>query len=322
MSTVYAMAFAGLVFVVVLLLSSAFIIPTVSSSARASRKMRKRMQSTLSPGEDDLSLFRENYTDTNKSSESTLSGAVASRIEQKIRHAGLKVGVKKIVLMSLCCFAICWVVVFILSQFWLLASFFAVISSLFPYYRLCVLARKRIDLFEQQLPEALDVMSRALKVGHPFNETLNFVGEEMDNPIAEEFSRVFSDINYGQPSKAAFHSLLERVPSVSLQTLVTAVLIQQESGGALAEILEKVADVIRGRFRLQRKLKSLSAEGRMSAWVLTMIPFGLAGMLMVVSPDYLPILFSDELGRKIIACGVALLCIGALWIKYIINIKV
>jgi len=322
MSSFHALIFAGLVFAFVLLLSSAFIIPTVSSSARASRKMRKRVQATLSPTDEDLTLMRDGYIISDDDDNTYFGSSIHKKIETKIRHSGIKVTVKKIIVMSICSAALSGFIALILSQSWIFALVAAAIMLLFPYFRLCTHARRRIELFEQQLPEALDVMSRALKVGHPFNETLNFVGEEMDNPIAEEFSRVFSDMNYGQPSKAAFHALLERVPSVSLQTLITAVLIQQESGGALAEIIEKVADVIRGRFRLQRKLKSLSAEGRMSAWVLTLIPFGLAGMLMVVSPDYLPVLIADELGRKIIALGFALIITGALWIKYIINIKV
>ncbi len=321
MSTYYAIGFSALVFAFVLILFSALIVPTFSSDAQAGRKMRKRIQATLS-ADDDQSLIRDGYADLGSYDSAGFSATVLNKIETKIRHAGLKVTVKKIVFMSFACAAVAMTVVLILSQSWLFAMGAGAMLLFFPYVRLCKLARRRVDLFEQQLPEALDVMSRALKVGHPFNETLNFVGEEMDNPIAEEFSRVFSDMNYGQPSKAAFQALLERVPSVGLQTLVTAVLIQQESGGALAEILDKVADVIRGRFRLQRKLKSLSAEGRMSAWVLTMIPFVLAGMLSVVSPDYLPVLFSDELGRKIIGVGIGLLCLGALWIKMIINIRV
>ena len=116
--------------------------------------------------------------------------------------------------------------------------------------------------------------------------------------------------------------MLTRVPSVSLHTLVTAVLIQAESGGRLAEILDKVADVIRGRFRLQRKLKSLSAEGRMSAWVLGMVPFVLAGMMMVVAPDYLPVLLESPLGWKIIGSSFVMMIIGIFWIRKIIRIRV
>ena len=133
------------------------------------------------------------------------------------------------------------------------------------------------------------MMSTALKAGHPFTETLNLVSEEMQDPIAGEFGRVFSDLNFGMSQKAALQAMLIRMPSMSLHTLITAVIIQTETGGALAEIIENVADVIRGRFKLQRKIKSLSAEGRMSAWVLALIPFALALLLMVASPDYLPV---------------------------------
>ncbi len=324
MTPVQTAIFIGLVFGAVMLLSYALIIPTVSSGARATRNVRKRISSSLPDrGQADQSLVRESFAGDSAGVDKEQEDSALTRLlEEKINQAGLPHRASKIIFWSvLWCMAglMLGLVVFKSLPLALLAS---VLFLFLPYSRLCSHAKKRIALFEEQLPEALDVMSRALKAGHPFNETMNFVAQEMDEPIAGEFGRVFSDINYGMPSKEAFYALMERIPSVSLHTLVTAVLIQQESGGALAEILEKVAEVIRGRFRLQRKLKTLSAEGRMSAWVLTLLPFGLAGMLMVVSPDYLPILLTDSTGQKIIAAGVGMLCLGVVWIKFIINIKV
>ncbi len=323
MSSSQALIFAGMIFGVVFLISLAIIIPTVSANAQTGRKVRNQLRKSLTPLDEEVSLVRDGYQSASETEEPGFIGDVIyRRINSKIRHAGRKDTVKKIITMSLVVGAGAGFLVYTLSQSALYALAAGVICLFFPYYRLCLLAKRRLNLFEAQLPEALNVMSRALKVGHPFNETLKFVSEEMDDPLAEEFGRVFSDMNFGMPSKVAFNAVLERVPSVSLQTLITAVLIQQESGGALAEILEKVADVLRGRFKLQRKLRSLSAEGRMSAWVLTSIPFALAGLLMVVSPDYLPVLLTDPLGQKLLAIGFGLLAIGAIWIKYIINIKV
>ena len=133
---------------------------------------------------------------------------------------------------------------------------------------------------------------------------------------------MFSDLNFGMSQKVALQAMLIRMPSMSLHTLITAVIIQTETGGALAEIIENVADVIRGRFKLQRKIRSLSAEGRMSAWVLALIPFALALLLMVSSPDYLPVLLTDPFGRKLILIAFALMIMGAFWMRKLIRIEV
>ena len=166
------------------------------------------------------------------------------------------------------------------------------------------------------------MMVRALKAGHPFADTLRLVAEEMDRPIAKEFGIVHTDINHGLDMKAAFMNLLERVPNMTLMGLVTAVVVQRETGGNLAEALQGISKIIRGRFRFQRRVKSLTAEGRMSAWVLALIPFVLFITLMITSPDYLPILMEEPAGRKIIAIAFGVLLVGILWIRKIIRIDV
>ncbi len=323
MTTTQTIIFVAMVFGAVMLLSLAVIIPTVGSSAQANRKMRQRIKDTLNLHDsDNPSLVRDGYKPDAASQENTWRSPRLQSLDLAIYQAGMKITAEKLLFNS----AISAMVIFIIAKVLIgnlyIAIGVALVALAFPVLRVNAKRKQRLHRFEEQLPEALDVMSRALKAGHPFNETLNFVAEEMDAPIGQEFSRVFSDINFGVPSRVAFHALMERVPSVSLHTLITAVLIQQESGGALAEILEKVALVIRGRFKLQRKLRTLSAEGRMSAWVLSLIPFVLAGMLMVVSPNYLTALIEDEAGQQLIAIAFGLLCVGVLWIKFIINIKV
>ena len=210
---------------------------------------------------------------------------------------------------------------FIATQNILFVATFGIVSLSFPI--LWVLRKRaiRIGRFEEQLPEALDMMARALEAGHPFNETLKMVGEEMPNPISSEFARVFTDINYGLPAKTAFVGLLSRVPSVSLNTLVTAVLIQSESGGRLAEILHKISAVIRGRFKLQRKVKTLSAEGRLSAWILTLLPFVLTIVISITTPSYLPRMVNDPMGMNLVYTAFVLVICGILWMRKIIRFK-
>ena len=144
----------------------------------------------------------------------------------------------------------------------------------------------------------------------------------MDDPIAREFGITFADINYGLDVKQAFMNMLERIPNVTLMTLVTAVVVQRETGGNLAETLSKISSVIRGRFRFNRKVKTLSAEGRLSAWILAMIPFTLFVLIMLTTPSYLPVLMQEPAGLKIVAAAFLLQIIGILWIRRIIRIEV
>jgi tight adherence protein B len=204
----------------------------------------------------------------------------------------------------------------------LTALLVGLIAAAAPLVKINMERGKRLNRFEEQLPEAVEVMVRALKAGHPFTDTLRLVAEEMDQPIAKEFGMVHTDINHGLDMKVAFLNLLERVPNMTLMGLVTAVVVQRETGGNLAETLQNISKIIRGRFRFQRRVKSLTAEGRMSAWVLAMIPFVLFIGLMITTPDYLPILIEEPLGRKIVTVSFTLLLIGILWLRKLIRVDV
>jgi tight adherence protein B len=176
--------------------------------------------------------------------------------------------------------------------------------------------------FEEQLPEAIDLMKRALKAGHPFTSTLNLVAADMDDPVAKEFEITFNDISYGSDVRRAMLGLLSRVPSITVMALVTSILVQKETGGNLAEVLEQIAKVIRSRFRFYRKVRTLTAEGRMSAWVLALVPLVLFVTLQITSPFYLPVLLDDPRGQKLIIYGVVSGVIGIAWIRRIIRIEV
>lgn len=194
--------------------------------------------------------------------------------------------------------------------------------SAIPFLKINLDRSKRLALFEEQLPEAMDIMVRALKAGHPFSETLRLVSEEMSEPISKEFGITFADINYGLDVKQAFLNLLERVPNMTLMTLVIAVIVQRETGGNLAETLSNISTVVRGRFRFQRKVRTLSAEGRMSAWVLVLIPFALFLGLMVTTPSYLTIMLEEPMGIKIISVAFVMVVTGIFWLRRIIRIEV
>ena len=191
-----------------------------------------------------------------------------------------------------------------------------------PFYKIRSERIKRLEKFEEQLPEALDVMVRALRAGHPFSHTMQMVADEMPEPIAKEFGLTFSDINYGSDVRSAMLGLLDRVPSMNVMAFVTSIIVQKETGGNLTELLSKISSVIRGRFKLNRKVKTLSAEGRMSAWVLTLIPFALFIMIMITTPGYLEILTESPQGVKLVTVSCIGLIIGIYWLRRIIRIEV
>ena len=297
-----ALIFTLMVFVAVVLLATALIVPTAGTAAQSSRRMRQRIALHLENQEPGVtSMLREQYLNNFTPFEALVERLrVFESLSRSIEQSGTKTSVAKLLLKCTVFSAIAFIPIVVLTGTLIVALVVATLVFAIPIFNILRKRAARMARFEEQLPEALDIMSRALEAGHPFTETLNLVAEEMHDPIAGEFGRVFSDLNFGLPLKASLHGVLTRVPSMSLHTLVTAVLIQSESGGALAEILAKVAEVIRGRFKLQRKIKSLSAEGRMSAWILAMIPFVLAAVLTVASPNYLPVLLQDEFGKKLV----------------------
>jgi tight adherence protein B len=142
----------------------------------------------------------------------------------------------------------------------------------------------------------------------------------MQPPIAHEFELTFADVNYGNDLRQALLGMLLRVPSSNLMAVVTAVLIQKETGGNLAEIFERIAQVIRSRFRFGRRVRTLSAEGRLSAWILAMVPIILFGVLWILSPTYLPPLLHDPTGQKMVGFACVMLVVGVLWMRKIIRI--
>lgn len=188
---------------------------------------------------------------------------------------------------------------------------------------LLVRARKaRLLRIEQQLPEAADFLARAMRAGHSFTNVLQMVGSELPEPLSNEFRMVHQEINYGVPLNDALHSLAERIPLTDLRYLVIAVVIQRESGGNLAEILGNISHIIRERLKLIGKVRTLSAEGRMSAWVLGILPFAMMGFMLAVNRTYVSILWTDPLGIQMLWYGAGMMIVGVLWIRRVIHLRV
>ena len=182
--------------------------------------------------------------------------------------------------------------------------------------------KKRFDAFLEQLPDALDLISRALSAGHAFSEALHMVSIEMPNPIAAEFRKAYEEQNLGLSVKLALENLTQRMPLLDLKMCVTAILIQRETGGNLSELLEKVAYTIRERFRILEDLKTLTLSSRWSAWLLCALPIFLALYISVMNPGYMDVLWRDPRGHKLIALAATMQILGMLMVQRIMKIKI
>jgi tight adherence protein B len=191
-----------------------------------------------------------------------------------------------------------------------------------PWLWLYMKRAKRLKSFAAQLPDAMELVARALRAGHSLAAGMHVVAEEMPAPVSKEFGRVYEEQNLGIPLEEALKGMCERVPNLDLRFFVTSVAIQRQTGGDLAEILDRIGHVIRERFKILGQVKALTAEGRLSGVVLIALPIGLFLMMMYMKPDYIELLWKDELGIKMSIGAVVLMILGSIAIKKIVDIKV
>ncbi len=196
------------------------------------------------------------------------------------------------------------------------------VLGLIPFFILYRKKKKRLAKFESQLPDALDLISRALKAGHAFSTGMKMVANEFGDPVGTEFERTISEIGFGLESDQALKNLLKRVDCADLKFFVMAMILHREAGGNLAEILGNISRLIRDRFKLLRKVRVLSAQGRMSAMILLALPFFIATMLSITAPTYLTVLITDTAGRVMIVMALVMELIGFVVIRKLIDIKV
>lgn len=181
---------------------------------------------------------------------------------------------------------------------------------------------RRLLRVEQQLPEAADFIARALRAGHSFTNVLQIVGNELPEPLSGEFRTAREEINYGVPLNEALHNMAARIPLTDLRYLVIAVIIQRESGGNLAEILSNISQIIRARLKLVAQVRVLSAEGRMSAWILGALPFFVLAMMVLMNPKYISVLWTDPTGVRLLWYAAGMIVIGVFWLRKVIHIRI
>jgi tight adherence protein B len=213
-----------------------------------------------------------------------------------------------------------------LASIWVPAPALALLpalgAGLIPYAILYFIRSRRFSRFEELLPDTIDLMTRALRAGHTITSGIEMVSQEVPEPVASEFRRVFEEQNFGLPLREAMLNLSRRIPLPDVNFLVTAILVQKETGGNLAEILDKTTFVIRERFRLRGQLRVYTAQGRLTGWILVALPFFLFGIMTFLNPDYELILIRDPEGQKLVYIGLVMMVVGVLFIRKVINIKV
>lgn len=244
--------------------------------------------------------------------------------EQILETAALKWGAAGLMHRSVGAFLAAFALVTLLTQnrYTRLAAAAGAVAASLPYLYVKRTANQRVRQFEEQFPDCLEFISRSMRAGHAFSVSLEMVYREFSEPLAGEFRRTFEEQNLGQPLDIVLKKLSRRIPSMDVHFFVSAVLLQKRTGGNLAELLDKLAHIIRERFKLRARIRAISAQGLMSGRILALIPVGVAALLFMVNPDYARFFVVDPVGHQLVGAAVGLLVTGYLIIRKIVTIEV
>jgi tight adherence protein B len=243
-------------------------------------------------------------------------------LELRLQQAGIVMSASRFLYTTVLLMIAVLLVMLVLRQPLGLSFLVALVSAVVPFLWLARRREKRLRLLDAQLPDAVELIARALRAGHPLAPALQMVGEEMPDPIGSEFGIAFDEINYGVPLNDAMLNLAGRVPAEDLRFFAVAVVLQRETGGNLAEILDNIGKLIRERFKLLGTIRVLSAEGRLSAWILSLLPFATALLINLVNPGFMNVLWSDPAGFKMVLGALVMMGIGIFWMTRIVRIRV
>lgn len=245
---------------------------------------------------------------------------ISGRLQRNITQAGLSMTVGSLVLSSGCAGLGAYVIVKLLTLSSLFGLVAGLIAMMFPFMYVSYMKNKRLRKFEEQFPEAIDLIGRALRAGHAFTTGLAMAAEEIPKPVGEEFKLLYDRQNFGMPLPEAMKAFAARIPIIDARFFVTAVLTQRETGGNLGEVLDNLASVIRDRFRVKRQIRVLTAHGRITGWILAAMPPALAGAMMLTTPSHLKMMINDPLGVQMIIGALVLQVIGTLIIRKLVDI--
>ncbi len=238
-----------------------------------------------------------------------------------IARSGMQLDAERLVLWTLGALSLVVTLLKLVNASWLTALCAGMVTPLAPYVYLQNAARKRLKGFEELFPEALDLMARALRGGHTLTTALAMIADEIPDPVKSEFKAVYEQHNYGMPMAQVLRGLADRIPLMDVRFFVTAVITQRETGGNLAEVLDNLATVTRDRFRVRRQIQVLTAQGRMTGWILGLFPVVLGLVLYLVNPAHMGAFVNDPLGVRLLETAVVLQVAGFVMIRKIVEVE-
>ena len=317
----------GIFFMAILFIGGVYFFIWEMPERNKRRQIRDRLESISEAGRrapsPELDLIKkELLSDVPVINKILLQFSHSNRLKKLINQADIKLQVSTFILISLILFAISAIVsqqlTNIIPVSLLVAGFLSSIPLLIVLYK----RKRRFDKFEELFPEALDLLTRAVKAGHAFNTGIEMIAEEMVDPISKEFRTTYDEQNFGLPLKQALFNLVDRIPLLDLRFFVTAVLMQKETGGNLAEILTNLSDVIRERFKIMGEVRTFSAQGRLTGYILTAVPVAMGLILSMMNWQYMSALFNEKVGHYMLAVAGFCQILGYIIIRKIVKIKV
>jgi len=325
MDTLYLVFGVFLFIAVVLLVEGAYLMWNTSKGPEAKRIARRLrlMSAGTSVAGDEISILKTRMLSESPAIERLLLQAPrVKQLDRVLEQSGLTWSVAELLGMMLLLAVAGAAVVLYFGMTFFFALIAVVIVGALPFVYVFRARAKRMVKVEQQLPDALDLIGRALRAGHAFPTAVKMISDELNDPIGGEFRTLFDEVNYGVSMHTALLNLAARIPVTDLRYFVIAVLIQRETGGNLAELLDNIAAIIRARLKLFGQIRVLSAEGKLSAWILTLLPIGVALVMNVVNPGYIGVLWKDPMGLRLIGGAVLLMIFGIFWMWRIVKIHV
>jgi tight adherence protein B len=317
---------AAIIFVVVLAIALAVLFSI--SQDEKQKVLRNRMAAVRrAEKRGDISLDLKLVRDEMLSSVPTLNRLLmrvqwSGKLQDYLNQSGLRIRAAKLLLTAAILGVLAYMIMGFIYPIFPLPIMTGIVVCLLPLAYVAWKRHTRLKAFEERFPEALDLLGRAVRAGHAFTTGLEMVGKESPEPVAGEFRTTFEEQNFGLPLRDALVNLAERIPVVDVQFFVTALLVQKETGGNLAEILDELARVIRDRFRIYREVNVKTAQGRLTAGILILLPLAMLIALKFLNPGYINILFTDPVGPMVLMVAGGLQIIGAFLLWRIVQIQV
>ena len=299
----------------------------VTSSSRSQRAIDRRVQGIRSSGNElssdephaQILLKLAPVADENWMDALLQKYKLSQILQEKILQADIKTTPTKIIFISIGAAGVGAAVVSLWLQMIAVEVIVAGVFGYLPFFYLGFKRSRRMKKFDSGLPDAIDMMGRALRAGHSMTAAINIVAEQSAEPVRSEFAEVFKQQNFGLPIRDAMTQMLDRVPSQDLRVVVTGILVQKETGGNLAEILDRTANTIRERLKIQGEIRTHTAQGRMTGWILCTLPIVMLFVINLINPGYSNVLYQTPVGHMLSYIGIGLLVLGGLIIRQIIN---